>query len=84
MNDCLLALSCLSALKILSLKEIAFERFLHATPVFFVFNRPPRPVHTINSALSAHQWPAEKRIPLSSNSAYELELLSLDEIKFFC
>jgi hypothetical protein len=34
MNDRLLALSCLSALKILSLKEIAFERFLHATPVF--------------------------------------------------
>lgn len=34
MNDRLLALSCLSALKILSLKKIAFERFLHATPVF--------------------------------------------------
>jgi hypothetical protein len=56
MNDCLLALSRLSALKILSLNEIAFECFLRATPAFlFVFNRPLRPVHTINGALSAYK-----------------------------
>jgi len=51
MNDCLLALSCLSALKILSLKEIAFERFLHATPVFFLYLIAHPDQFTLSTAL---------------------------------